>query len=1143
MIIYHNNTSIFRKVLVLIAAMLCAYVPSSHAFSLSTYADNSVLSEGNWVKISIPRTGLYMISFADLQKWGFSDPSKVHIYGYGGRRISDVLSATNYIDDLPVIQSQSTSKGLVFYGVGPDEMSTAADNTYAIKFNPFSLAGYYYLSDRELSERPEIKSIGANVDISKKDDAITTFSETIHHETDLVNFGETGHLFLGEDFKYTPTQSFKFELPDIVNEEIVWLDCQFMAKTFNSNSLLTFTVNGENLTSNSSDKIASSSASAYIHGKLTNTRHSFNISGNEANININISSKASIQNANLDYLTLNYTRRIKLHNGQLAFRAKKTFLSVEGADESTHIWDVTKPLQIYSLKTTPSGNSVLFKNSYTGLRHYVAWNENTTLPAPTYVGNVANQNLHSMEVPDMIIFTVAEWESQAQRIADLHRNSSDSLKVEVVVQDAVFNEFSSGTRDVNAFRKMLKMLWDRGESNGTPLRYALFMGKGYYDNRQVSSEIKNIGVSAMPIWQSDKGLDDNESFCTDDIFAFLSDNSGANMGSDYYCIAVGRMPVKSFNEAKTTVDKLYNYVNNAPKSEWKNQVLLLADDMDNGVHMTQSESICELMSSSEAGSQILYNKLYIDAFTREGSTYPQAKSQMFRQLNEGILWWNYVGHANTTSWTHDGMLSYSEMSSLYLKKWPMLYAATCDFLRWDGKSICGAEVMYLIPDGGVIGVISATRPVYIANNGILSNTLAPYVFQQDENGNFLTIGEILKNTKNNFNNNGTLVQDRNKLRFSLMGDPAMRLAIPKATIVIESINNALVELGEQPTIQAQENVVIKGRIVDYNGNMIPNFNGAIHSTLYDAEKSTTSHGYTEDDDGKEVTFEEHGAKLFAGRDSVVGGEFNIKIAMPTEIANNFRPATLNLYAESDNGMEAIGCNRQFYVYGFCESSEKDTIPPQIEYLYINHEQFAEGDVVNESPMVIALVSDNVGINLSSAGVGHQMALRLDGDKSFSDVALYYTPIIGETSSGLINYPIQNLPDGTHSLRLKVWDTSGNSTEKTIELNVENGIAPHIFDVYTDANPAQTEANFYIKHDRPDAMLTTEIQVFDLMGRLVWQSSRLGQSNMDISAPINWDLCDMAGRRVNRGIYVYKALISSDGKQFSSKAHRIAVAAP
>lgn len=1139
---YHKDKHFFRQVISLMVAMLCVCAPQSMAFTTSTYASNSVLSQGRWVKISVPKSGLYLITTADLKNWGFNDPSKVRIYGYGAKRLPDVLSISTFIDDLPVVQSETTSRGIVFYGQGPDTWDSPVSNQYVHTLNPFTSVGYYFISENDSTAGNEIEQSDVEFDLSLADNAQTTFTASLYHEKNLVNIGETGHFMLGEDFKYTPSQTFTFSMPDIVTDQEVWLECQFAAKTLNTASSLTFTANGETLPSLSTDRIAGCSSSAYIHGKTTITRHSFNVNDDELSIGIRHSSSATISMSHLDYITLNYTRKLKLRDGSLDFRSSNTNMSLDGATETTRVWDVTNPDRITAQNTKASEGKAYWKNGYTGLRNYVAWNEEATIPSPTYEGVVANQNLHNLPTPDMVIFTVGEWKAQAERIAELHRNSPDSLTVEVVVQDDVFNEFSSGAPDANAFRKMLKMMWDRGEENGSPLRFALFFGSVIHDNQHLSEEVKKMDVPTMPMWQTDKGLDDNESFGTDDVFAFLKDNSGSNMGSDHYCIAVGRMPAKSASEAKDMVDKLHKYVDNAPKSTWKNQVMILADDMDNGVHMEQAESMWSKMYKSASGKDFVYNKLYIDAFTREGASYPAARAQMFRLLQEGTMWWTYIGHANTTSWTHDGMLTYTDMANMYLKKFPVLYAATCEFLRWDSKSRSGAEVMYLNTDGGIIAAISATRPVYIANNGLLSNAMGPVIFQRDKTtGKFLTIGEIYQKAKNNFyDNQGRPTSDRNKLRYVLMGDPAMRFAAPSALVRIDSINGLSTITGDQIILNARQNAVIKGHITDYSGNKLTDFSGAITTALYDAEKSTTSHGYTEDDDGKEVTFDEQGAMLFTGRDSVINGEFTIKVAMPTEIANNFRQATLNFYAQADNGNEAIGCNRDFYVYGFDETVPLDTIPPVIEYFYVNHDQFTSGDVVNEAPMIIASVSDNIGINLSSAGVGHSMSLRLDETKNYSDVSLYYTPTIGETVSGVINYPLEDLPDGVHTLTLKVWDTAGNSTRQDIEITVENGLVPHIFDVYTDANPATTEVNFFIRHDRPDAMSTVEIQVYDLMGRLVWKSSKTGQSDMAVSSPINWDLCDMAGRRVNRGIYVYKALISTDGQQYSSDARKLAV---
>ena len=95
-------------------------------------------------------------------------------------------------------------------------------------------------------------------------------------------------------------------------------------------------------------------------------------------------------------------------------------------------------------------------------------------------------------------------------------------------------------------------------------------------------------------------------------------------------------------------------------------------------------------------------------------------------------------------------------------------------------------------------------------------------------------------------------------------------------------------------------------------------------------------------------------------------------------------------------------------------------------------------------------------------------------------------------------------------------------------------------VYADQNPARTSTNFYIEHDQPDETITVGISIYNINGMLVWNTQKSGVSNMFKSFPITWNLCDMAGRRVNRGIYLYKVSISTDGVQYESESKKIAV---
>ena len=211
-------------------------------------------------------------------------------------------------------------------------------------------------------------------------------------------------------------------------------------------------------------------------------------------------------------------------------------------------------------------------------------------------------------------------------------------------------------------------------------------------------------------------------------------------------------------------------------------------------------------------------------------------------------------------------------------------------------------------------------------------------------------------------------------------------------------------------------------------------------------------------------------------------------------------------------------------------------------MVLNHSDFANGETVNTNPLLIASVSDNVGINISSAGVGHQLILTLDEMTTFSNLASFYTPKADGTPGGTINYQLENLSAGAHTIRLRVFDTSGNMAQQEIEFFVDPEAAPRIFDVFTDANPASTSANFYIRHDRPENLVEVGIEVFDLLGHPVWSASQKGVSDMDLSTPVTWNLCDRTGRRVNRGIYLYRATITTDNANYQTATRRIAVTA-
>lgn len=1107
-------------------------------FEPDFYAGKSVLASGKWVKVKVERSGMQQIPAATLRSWGFSDPAKVRVHGYGGRRIADLLSADTFVDDLPETASVASADGISFYGAGADDWVVSTGSYYHGYLNPYSSCGFYFLTETDSARTalPATASPGAS---APKASAMGR----VHYETETTRATEAGPLFVGENFLNTRTRSFNVTLPGHTDSP-VWMECSFFHVHKGSTATLKFAVDGADLETVSSDRINATSDSHYAHGSVGTARHTFSLGapGESFTLAVTYLPTAAATAAHLDYLSFNYEVPLQLPaSGHLTFWSSDRQLAFT-APADAHVWDITNPAAVKAVATEYAGGQHRWTADAAGLRNYVVWTASAKLDTPAFDSNVAAQDLHAAFQPaDMIIITPPELAAQGRRIAALHRDEDD-MEVAVVDPEHIYNEFSSGACDIGGLRKYLKMAYDKSAATDRPLKYVLLLGRATLDQRAIAPS-PHFAYRTTPWWvvrDARLSMTDNDGYGTDDFLAMLDDGSGTSLGLDKLSVAVGRIPMLNADDGNSIVDKLTQYVRSAKKTGWKNRMIVLADDEDSGVHLQQAEAMSSLLSATDRQQHVI-DKIYIDAYEKVGSTYPEARREMFRLLDEGVAWWVFTGHANNHSWTADGMLTFNDINTMYLRNIPFLLASTCDFLRWDGNEISGGEIMYKERYGGTISMISATRPVYISDNGLFLKAFGRQALARDENGQLVRSGEAYRRTKNDIRNNaGNISSNTNRLRFVFMGDPAMAISTPSNIVEVTAVNGIDPAAGRDIAIGALANAEIKGRIVAPDGTPLTGFNGIVSVDIFDADYSVTTLAHGE---GVEDIYDRHGDKLFSGSAMVAAGEFTLRAPMPSQIAENWRNATMSLYAYATNSNdEAVGLFRDFYVYGFDEPETPDTESPAISSMVLNHAGFESGDVVNDSPMLIARIEDNVGINLSMAGIGQQMTLTLDDFTSFNDVAAFYTPAADGSASGVINYPLENLTVGQHTLRLRVFDTSGNTSAQTIEFAVAENVIPNIFEVYTDASPAHDSASFYVRHDRPDSMVDVGVTVYNLLGQPVWSGSATGISDMDVSAPVTWNLTDSAGRRVQRGIYLYRATITADGNTYQTASQRLAVAA-
>lgn len=1145
-----NTSSNSHRLFIAIGTIICGLLSVIQTFALPAthYAQTSVLAEGKWIRVTAPQSGMTFISNSTLRSMGFSDPSKVNVYGYGGQEIPGEITTSSYIDDLPLQPCVRTTEGLVFYASDintwqwdPSKNITTAgiDRNFSHSVNRYSDKSYYFLSDR-LCDGPQ-QLTRPLIRISNAVDTISFCDRTVY-EQELVAPSNTGAIMLGEDFRSNNSRTFSFNLTDKMSDAVS-IFVSFGLNATGGTSSLEFRVNNDKLQSSSSDNISALTNSEQFI-RMSTIHKSVRTDSEKLDLNITLRTNAAVKIARLDFIEIEWLRRLRLDNGILQFHMmpdKPVRTVIEGCSEKTVIWDITDPARPVKVEYELNGTSASFYVNKGVYRDFIAFNPESVRQTVSGSVDITSQNIHASETPDMLIISTGEFLAAAERVAALHREK-DNMKVAILDPTTIYNEFSSGNPDPGAFRKLLKMWTDRAVAVGDkPVSYCLLMGRPTFDNKGKSEQSLTAQTNNIPIWQSLTGTSHNTSYSTDDYVGMTDDCESFTIGREKIRVAVGRWPVKDAKEASRMADKLEKYVKTPVYGAWRNNIMLIADDQDNAIHLDQAENVYNAMRKNGNGSRFFYERLYLDSYplsySGTGACYPEAKERMMQKFNESV-YINYIGHANTKSWTHEGLLNWIDINSFSNKNLPFLYAATCEFNRWDSDAVSGAEVMWLNPTSGVIGMICPSRTVYISQNGTLNTMTHSSMLTRGADGKAKRVGDYYIEGKNAYPSS-----DDNKLRYTLMSDPALRLVSPLYRVTIDRLGENDMTEGSQtiPELKARQRVVAAGRIVDDEGNVVNDFNGVLELSLYDAEKVIETYG--NGDEGRKRIYNDHKTRLYNSCVTVKDGKWETTILMPVEIDNSYNPALISLYAyDQEKGEEANGSSTRLYVYGYDASADNDTEGPKILSFVINSESFRSGDVVNMNPVAIASLSDPSGINISDSGIGHKLTLTLDGNKTFEDINSYYRPDEEDNTKGSFAYPISGLEPGTHSLRLTAWDNANNSSTAEILFNVGVGLQPVITSLATDASPATTDVTFTVATDQPMTRLKCRFEVITLDGRVVWSEDLDENTDIGSTLTAKWNLLDKSGHRVPRGIYLYRATIETPQGTSTSKTNKMAVAA-
>ena len=1050
-------------------------------------------AQGTYYKFPVTEEGVYKITASQANQLGANSISDLSILGTSGMLSQQLDSSSFELKEIPV---KEINGDLFFYLTAASTIETENGEIYQQPHH-YTDTLYYLIQAH--------KNPTSFVTKPTEQEAVDTPTEILYklfsHATEEYNLLSSGRkwygkrFFGGESLTLNFAENIRFGLP-------FYFKGKFLAQSL-TESQATVSVY-QNLVQ-----------STIIPPISANT---YSITGNEAQmegyvdppdndrLQINLHYHSSDRNGlgYLDYFIVGFPfPTTSLPNSTYYNLSDGAFKLT--ASSSQMVWDTS---EFYEVKDISSPNPI-----FSDAEKIVLF-EPREVPQITEWFDV-NMDLRTQpRFAELIIITHEQLKPEAERLA-AYKNET-GISAHVLTTRQIYDSFGYGNSDITAIRNFVAFQYHEGGK----LENVLLFGKGTFDYKNKLGGRPNL----VPTYSSYNSLNPLTTFSSDDYFGFLNFGEGewaeAVEGDHLLSIGVGRIPAINIAEAKVVVDKIIRYQTpDETWPDWKRNILFIADDGDNNVHLNDSESLATYLTDHHP--EFVLNKLYLDDFeqinTDLGQRSPEARSFFESLLDSSFLLINYIGHGNETNLMAEGFFTVSDLADWPENpRLPVFVTATCEFGRHDSPLIrSGAEELLVATRKGAIALLTTGRPVFSNINFALNQAFIQEALKM-EDGRYLTLGEIFKRTKNN-SLNGPLNRS-----FSLLGDPSMRLSAPGLAME----NSGYVDMDLQleiDTLRGMQHVSYRGKVMDpLTKALIGSFNGPFEIVLTDKPIVRKTLG----DENAPALYTDENIILYRGRGDVKNGIFEGEIFVPKNLNPVFGSGGFKLLAKDNDSLEEAFGSGKLIIGGIRDEALEDDQGPVIQL-------FAEdmmGSPLTVSPSstirLTALLEDPSGINISNYSDDQSITLIInEGLKLVLND--HYVAEDGTFTKGRLSLPVSNLKEGTNLLTLEAYDNLGNRSSKSIEVQVKGSKGIQITSNITYPNPASFESRFLLSHNREGENLLLQIRIFSLTGKEIFHMSERFPKANPLLGDISWIFMHSKTKIPAKGTYLYVLELQSE----------------
>jgi hypothetical protein len=1109
--------------------------------SLRKGVSSSVLATGDWYRLTIQDDGIYRLDASWLAAAGINlngvDPRTIKIYGSDGRVLPENHVAprpTDLVENAILVVGEEDGRFdagdyVLFYGKSVRGWNyDAVAKTLRHYLNHYTEVNYYWLTfGGPTGKRMQVQQSLTNAPEFIPD----RFTDGIAVEQELFNLLGSGKDWLGPSMGPGGSFTVMNTLHGLITDDIVRYRYTLVARADKPPS---FTVreSGNTVGNHFLSTVAYNSDFAYASaGTFSTSINASQLSSNTSQLNFSFSSASAGATGWLDWVEVHYPRRFQAANNSLRFWSPDTTGVVEYRLEQFSsapvIWNVGNPSNVRVITGVVGTYAFRAAELSGGVNEYVAASANA-FKTPLAVQRISNQNLRGyVDGAEFIIVTHQRYMTAAQRLkAYREQPAGGSHRTVIVDVDQIYNEFAHGLPDISAIRDYLKHAYENWLE--TP-RYVLLFGAASYDYK----DLLGTRSSYVPTWQSVDSRDGVGSYSTDDFFARFGTSASPTLVG-------GRIPARTPAEANIVVDKIIGYEQQSATGTWKLRMLFVGDDQfphesEGALHTQQMETLAEGTVNGRRYTPEMFErrKVYIAEYatvvTAQGRRKPGAYQALIDHINEGVLAVNFAGHGNPTVWMHEGVFSVqtSIPALTNSNKLALFFLATCNFSQYDdAKRYTGSELLLYKPDGGAIGVISATRKVFAHQNAALQQRIYQGFFIVDQFGRIQAERPAVAvfTAKAFFNSS-------NDQKFFFMGDPTLRVQFPLRHASIDAINqNRIDTLSGSPgyavQLRALSRANVEGTIRGGDNSVDSTFTGRVTLQVNDVNRSILIPNFYN------FSYLAPGGLIYRGENSINSGRFTSAFVVPKDISYADTSARGRIVAYfQGNGTEGAGYTGAVNISGTDPNAPIDTDGPEIA-MYLDSRGFRAGDLVSEDPRLLVDLVDSSGINTSTAGIGHRIEAWVNNSPQSIDLTEFYSGRLDSYQEGTVQYQLKGLPQGRNYVRLRAWDTYNNPSVAETFFEVTSSSQLTISDVFNYPNPFSGQTMFTFRQNQLTPLDIT-IRVYTLAGRLI--QTLEAYSPGEPMVRVDWDGRDRDGDVLANGVYLYKVVVKTTDGRFSSEA--------